>query len=183
MAEPKPFLPVQPVCGIIAASDEAFQEAEAGLEGLLGPVQARSPRFAFSLTDYYVAEMGPGLKRGFLSFARLIEPERLAGLKLATNALEGAIRRRFASSLRPVNLDPGYLTKAALIMATAKDFSHRIPLAAGIYAHLEFLFARNGGIRSLDWTYPDFLQTGYQKFFLEVRQRYLGELKKAPVGI
>jgi hypothetical protein len=182
MAEPKPFTPVKPVCGIIASSEAAFKEAEAGLTEILGPVQARSPLFAFQVTNYYEAEMGPGLKRGFLSFAGMIRPERLADLKLSTNALERAIAGRLASGARPVNLDPGYLTRAALIMATAKDFSHRVPLADGIYAHLEFLFAKAGGIRRLDWTYPDFLQAGYQEFFLEVRRTYVAELRASADG-
>jgi hypothetical protein len=61
-------------------------------------------------------------------------------------------------------------------MATTKDFSHRIPLANGIYAHLELLFS-NTGVRLLDWTYPDFRQEGYQRFFLEARRLYLRQVK------
>jgi hypothetical protein len=176
MACPRPFLPVKPVCGLIAADEAAFRAAESGLVEILGQVQRRSPTFEFTATDYYVPEMGPGLKRRFLSFAGLIGPEGLPGLKIRSNALEETIRRLLGSPRRPVNIDPGYLTRAALIMATAKDFSHRIPLADGIYAHLEFLFTRTG-IRLLDWTYPDYAQEGYQAFFLEVRRGYLAELK------
>ncbi len=64
------------------------------------------------------------------------------------------VRQERGVTGRPVNIDPGYLTASALVMATAKDFAHRIPLAGGIYAHLEFLFTRTG-VRTLDWTYPD----------------------------
>jgi hypothetical protein len=149
---------------------------------ILGPVDERSPRFVFNATDYYAREMGSGLVRVFLSFRSLIEPERLAGLKLASNALEEAIGRSLGSGApRVVNIDPGYLTRAALIMATTKDFSHRVPLADGIYAHLELLFARSG-VRLLDWTYPDFRQPGYQDFFVGVRRCYLAELKGAGGG-
>lgn len=176
MARPRPFLPVKPVCGLIASDEEAFRAAEAGLVELLGGIEMRSGRFAFTATDYYVPEMGPGLERQFLSFAGLIGPERLAGLKIRSNGLEGEIQRRLGSPGRAVNIDPGYLTRAALIMATAKDFSHRIPLTDGIYAHLEFLFTRTG-IRRLAWTYPDFDQEGYRDFFLAVRRGYLAELK------
>ena len=176
MALPQPSLPVKPVCGLIAATEEAFRAAEAGMIEHLGAVEARSSRFDFTATDYYVPEMGPGLKRQFLSFAGLIEPERLAALKIRSNALEGRIRTLLDSERRAVNIDPGYLTRAALVMATAKDFSHRIPLADGIYAHLELLFTRTG-IRRLDWTYPDYDQEGYRDFFLAVRRAYLAELK------
>jgi hypothetical protein len=78
-----------------------------------------------------------------------------------------------------VNIDPGYLTASALVMATAKDFSHRIPLGQGIYAHLEFLFTRTG-VKILDWTYPDFRRRPCQEFFRAVRAIYLTDLRDRP---
>jgi Domain of unknown function (DUF4416) len=174
MADPKPFTPVKLICGIISSAPDAAAEAERRLVALYGAVDLRSPVFPFDLTDYYEAEMGPGLERRFLSFAELIRPEALAGVKLRTNALEQQIRRDSGSALRVVNLDPGYVTAAALIMATAKDFAHRVPLGQGIYAHLEFLFSRTG-IKILDWTYPDLRGEGYREFFRDVRTSYLEE--------
>jgi hypothetical protein len=172
MADPNPFMPVKLVCGIISSAPDAAAEAERRLVALYGAVDLRSPVFAFDMTYYYEAEMGPGLERRFLSFAELIRPEALAGIKLRTNALEQEIRRDSDSALRVVNLDPGYVTAAALVMATAKDFAHRIPLREGIYAHLEFLFSKTG-IKFLDWTYPDLRVEGYREFFRDVRTRYL----------
>jgi hypothetical protein len=176
MAEPKPFRPVKLVCGIIAAEDDYFETAESRLAALWGEIDARSERFPFRSTDYYEPEMGTGLRRSFASFARLIVPEKLVEVKLRTNALEEEIRRANGAGRRVVNLDPGYLTAAALFMATAKDFSHRVPLRDGIYAHLEFLFSKNG-VRRLDWTYPDFAHPGYGTYFLAVRRIYLRQLK------
>jgi len=182
MAEIRSFPPVKLMCGIIAARDEHFIRAEEKLAGLYGPIDSQSARFAFDLTNYYEVEMGPGLKRGFISFDRLIDPSGLAAIKIRTNGLEKEIAAEFGTDRQPgrrsriVNLDPGYLTAAALIMATAKDFSHRIPLQEGIYGHLEFLFTKTG-IRRLDWTYPDFAQEGYQAYFLSLRREYLRRLK------
>ena len=85
------------------------------------------------------------------------------------------IREELKEARRIVNLDPGYLTQAALIMATAKDFAHRIPVQQGIYAHLELLFGKKDA-KTLDWTYPDFKTEEYQKFFSEVRQIYLSQV-------
>jgi hypothetical protein len=178
MASPKPFDPVKLVCGIISAADEHFSEAEARLEALHGPIDLRSPAFDFSLTDYYEPQMGVGLKRKFLSFANLIDPARLAAIKIETNTLEEKIRSDLGLDFRAVNIDPGIVTPAALIMATAKDFAHRVPLRHGIYAHLEFLFSRTG-LHFLSWTYPDFRQEGYVRYFLEVRNAYFAERKKA----
>jgi hypothetical protein len=177
MAEAKPFVPVKLVCGIIAGEDRVFGMAEAALADSFGPIDLRSDRFRFEATGYYEGEMGKDLDRAFVSFGRLIEPERLSEIKIRTNALEREIGDRIGADRRAVNLDPGYVTTAALIMATTKNFSHRIPLRQGIYAHLEFLFAKNG-LRRLDWTYPDFRTPVYERFFLEVRRTYLGQVRE-----
>jgi hypothetical protein len=177
MAEIKGFHPVKLVCGVIFSKEEHLQKAEDRLIELYGPADSRSSHFDFDLTDYYEPEMGKNLKRTFLSFFDLIRPERLSEIKVRSNALEKEIRREFEADIRIINLDPGYLTPAALIMATAKDFSHRVPLAHGIYAHLEFLFTKSG-IRRFDWTYPDFLKEAYQAYFLAVRKTYLEQLRR-----
>ncbi|RFT16071.1 MAG: hypothetical protein OP8BY_2077 [Candidatus Saccharicenans subterraneus] len=177
MAEIKPYKPVKLVCGIIFPGEEIRKQAEANLSERFGPVDLASPSFPFTYTDYYQPQMGTGLNRAFVSFARLIQPEELAGIKVWTNQLEDSFRLRFQEPARPVNLDPGYLSASALVMATAKDFSHRIPIGQGIYAHLELLFTRKG-VRLLDWTYPDFRHQEYQDFFLRVREIYLRQLRE-----
>jgi hypothetical protein len=122
--------------------------------------------------------MGTGpLKRIFFSFRDPRSPEELSAIKLKTNALEEEIRLALGVSHRPVNIDPGYLTSSALVMATAKDFSHRIPLRDGIYAHLELMFTKHG-VRCLEWTYPDFRQPDYHDFFLAARKSCLSQLKE-----
>jgi hypothetical protein len=178
MAEIRPFPPAKLVCGIIAADDGRFGRAESALSGIFGPIDGRSGRIPFDLSSYYEPEMGAGLKREFLGFARLVSPESLSGIKLRTNALERELGPAGGPSGRAVNIDPGIITGAALIMATAKDFAHRVPLREGIYGHLEFLFGR-GGIRFLDWTYPDVRAGRYTPFFLEARKRLLEALKAA----
>lgn len=175
MAEVKPFLPAKLICGLIAREEIYFEEAEKQLVNLFGPVDLRSSFFIFNFTDYYIREMGPNLKRRFLSFVNLQDPSVLSQIKHQTNDLERKLRQMFKASRRVVNLDPGIMTPSALIMATAKNFAHRIPLQDGIYAHLELLF-RHNSIKTLDWTYPDFRQKVYYPFFLEVRKIYLGQL-------
>jgi hypothetical protein len=176
MTEPKPFLPVKLICGIIASKKRYFKRAEERLVELYGPLDLSSPLFEFVFTDYYEKEMGRNLKRRFLSFANLIPPEGLSEIKIQTNAFEQEIKEEMKASQRIVNLDPGYLTGSTLIMATAKDFAHRIPLQHGIYAHLEFLFGKKE-VRRLSWTYPDYETEGYQTFFLDVRRIYLSQIK------
>ncbi len=156
----------------MAGQEVLFDRSREILVSSFGPIDAESERFDFGLTDYYARFMGPGLKRMFVSFARLVPPDRLSAFKIQTNALEAMVEPEAGEFDRSVNLDPGYVTRAALIMATAKDFSHRIPLQDGIYAHLELLFEK-GGIRCLPWTYPDFRDGRYTGFFLKVRGIYM----------
>jgi hypothetical protein len=176
MAQPKAFAPVKLICGVIYNEDVLYEEARRRLIGEWGSVDLESPAFAFDLTDYYQSEMGTALKRRFMSFSGLVTPELLPQAKLRTIELEEAFRGETGVEGRPVNIDPGYLTAAALVMATAKDFSHRIPLGRGIYAHLEFLFTK-AGVKTLDWTYPDFRTGPCQEFFRTVRELYLRQLR------
>jgi hypothetical protein len=177
MAEPKPFSPAKLICGIIAGEMDVFQKTQEKLSSLFGAVDVQSPFFSFDFTDYYREQMGQHLKRKFISFKDLIRPEKLSRIKLMTNRLEEEIGEHFHGCPRAVNIDPGYILPSALIMATAKNFAHRVPLQHGIYGHLEFLFGKEE-IRTLAWTYPDYSTPGYRSFFLEVRQAYLSQLKK-----
>ncbi len=176
MTAPKPFSPVKLICGIIALEENFFKKAEERLVELYGPMDLASPLFTFDFTDYYEEQMGQNLKRKFVSFDNLIFPENLGEIKIRTNALEEEIKEELKAGKRIVNLDPGYMTASALIMATAKDFAHRIPLQYGIYAHLELLFGKDD-VRMLSWTYPDFETKGYQIFLLDVRRIYLAQLQ------
>jgi hypothetical protein len=177
LTAPRPFAPVKLICGIIASHDRINLSAEERLVQHYGAFDSKSQSFPFDFTNYYEKQMGKNLKRKFVSFANLIEPERLSAIKLETNRMEEEIREEFQATNRVVNLDPGFLTLSALIMATAKDFSHRVPLQNGIYAHLELLFGRDE-VRMLDWTYPDFKTKEYQEFFLKIRRNYLSQLRK-----
>jgi hypothetical protein len=176
MAEIKGFAPAKLVCGVMAGDEAHFAGAEAKLAEAFGPVDGRSGWFPFDFTDYYESLMGGGLQRGFLSFERPVPPDRLSEIKIRTDALEDELAEMWNPEGRPVNLDPGILTSAALVMATAKNFSHRVPLRDGIYGHLEFLYAKNG-IRRLEWTYPDFRDDRYVPFFLAARRIHLRRLK------
>jgi len=179
MAEAEPFLPVKLICGIIASKEIYIKKAEQSLVKLYGPFDLESPLFSFNLTDYYEKQMGKNLERKYLSFVNLICPEKLSEIKIRTNRLEEEVKKYFKAQKRVVNLDPGYITSSSLIMATVKNFAHRIPLQKGIYAHLELLFGKKE-VRTLAWTYPDYRQEDYQMFFTRVRQIYLSQLLNLP---
>jgi hypothetical protein len=175
MAEARPFAPVKLICGMIAGTESVFQNTEEALKRDFGPVDVVSESFPFNLTDYYEKQMGPSLLRKFLSFERLIKPDEMSGIKLRTNRMEAEVREISQAESRIVNIDPGCLDGSSLVMATAKDFAHRIPLDKGIYAHLELLFGQDS-VKTLEWTYPDFRSARYHTWLLMVRQRYFEQL-------
>jgi hypothetical protein len=176
MAQPKGFSPVKLICGVIYREDTLCAEVKSRLEAEWGRVDSESPAFPFDLTGYYEDEMGGGLARRFLSFETLVPPESLPEAKLWAIELESMIREERGVTGRPVNIDPGHLSASAVVMATAKDFAHRVPLGRGIYAHLELLFTKTG-VRTLDWTYPDLRREPPQTYFREVREIYLRQLR------
>lgn len=161
-------------CGVLAAGGDALESARCELAALFGPIDVVSETVPFTFTSYYEPEMGPGLLRQFVAFERLVDPDCLAGVKLQTNALEMRFTREPADGRpgRAVNLDPGLISPANLVLATGKNFAHRIYLADGIYAELTLLF-RHGAISTFEWTYPDFRAPFCQTFALAARKRLL----------
>ena len=177
MAQPRSPLPAKLVVGMISGFDDAFRLAEAELPAQLGGIDFRSPEFPFDLTDYYEEQMGANLKRRFLSFAGLIDPDRLAEIKLQTNALERKLGAEHNwTVIRPINIDPGYVTSSKLVLATAKDYSHRIYIGRGIYAEVTLSFV-SGHFEPSPWTYPDYRTDQYLSWFGEVREMYTKALK------
>jgi len=171
MAQPKPVEPVKLICGIIAADDEVLAVAKQELEQHLGPVDGETDVVPFDFTEYYREEMGDGLLRQLVSFERRIDPATLADVKLLTNRLELDLAVDAGErKARRVNLDPGYVTGTALVLATVKNQPHRIYLRDGIYAEVTLRFRKNKCIYS-DWTYPDFKSGRYAGFLLGVRNQ------------
>jgi len=116
------------------------------------------------------------LCRVLWSFETLLAPEALASVKRQTNTLE----RAFASWdgqgwRRRVNLDPGYVDLAKLVLATTKDRQHRLYLGQGMYAEVTLRFT-GGHFVPWEWTYPDYRTPEYLSFFDTVRQRYRQQL-------
>jgi hypothetical protein len=174
--EPKP---VKLICGLLCADKALLGRMQKRLEAEYGPIDVVADMQPFDFTHYYDDEMGEGLYRGFVSFRRLIDPGRLAEIKIATNEIEACCagdvregRESWTAAIpppaRPVNLDPGYLAPSKLILASMKDFSHRIYLRDGVYAEVTLQY-RNGW-QSLPWTFPDYASGRYDEFFHQARE-------------
>ena len=142
-----------------------------------GPLALASPAFDFSETDYYRPTMGPALRKSFLTFVRPLDPAELPDLKLLTNAWEAEYAGAGGhDEPRPLNLDPGYLTLGKLVLASTKDFAHRIYLRDGIYAEVT-LYYKHHRWEHHEYTFADYRREDYQRFFSECRE-YLHRLQR-----
>lgn len=164
--------------GLICCEHEIRDEAEAALAEEFGPFAADRLEFPYDHTDYYRAEMGADLIRIFRVCRETVLQEDLAAFKHRAGVLE----RRFADASgdtprRRVNIDPGLITLASLILASTKGYAHRIYLGQGIHAEVTLIF-RGGGFQALEWTYPDYRRPETLAFFTKVRDGWRAELRQ-----
>ncbi|MBN3039078.1 MAG: DUF4416 family protein [Candidatus Omnitrophica bacterium] len=167
--------PVKLVVGTIFSSEGVLIKAKKKLENRFGPVDFASEIMAFDFTDYYEKEMGKNLKRQFLSFEKLVWPSQLWHIKRYTNRLERDLRGPASGHSRNINLDPGYIAASKLVLATCKNYSHRIYLDKGIYAEVTLSF-RDGVFEPWPWTYPDYRSDRYIHCFNTIRELYLKQI-------
>ena len=170
MAQPANPPVVKLICGMISARAELFDQVLSPLAETFGPVEAVSEVFDFDLTHYYDEQMGSPLYRRFVCFAGVADPSTLAEAKLKTHAIEADFAARYDFAPRPINLDVGYIEPAKLILASMKNFSHRVYLSGGVYAEVTLLY-RKGRWEALEWTFPDFASGRYDAFLTGVRRR------------
>ena len=163
---------VKLITGIITSSEDIFNKAERALSRYFGPVDFKSQIIDFDFTDYYEKEMGKGLKRRFISFKKLIDPARLPRIKLLANRLEERLSQGKGQIKRAVNIDPGYITDAKLVLASTKDYNHRIYIDKGIYAEVT-LYYQDDSFQAWGWTYPDYKSRYYITVFNQIRSIFI----------
>lgn len=164
---------VKLITGFIFKDEEPFNLACRLLERKFGKIDFESQSLAFIHTSYYEKELGKDLKRKFVSFKKLIPPQKLCSIKLFTNNIEAKLSKQ---GLRRVNIDPGYLDLSKLILASTKDFKHRIYLAKGIFAEVTLYF-QGKSFKAWEWTYPDYKGQDYIEIFNSIRNIYAGQIK------
>ena len=76
-----------------------------------------------------------------------------------------------------INIDPGYLLMERFVLATGKNYSHRIYIGQNIYADLTLTYEK-GHFKTLPWTYPDYAGEPIQSFLNKVRKRYAVDIKR-----
>ena len=143
------------------------------VSGHFGEILLQSPVFAFTFSEYYEKEMGRNLRKVFFLLDKLIDPAELPEWKLRALELE---EQHAEAGRRTINLDPGYLELPKLVLATTKNFAHRIYLGRGIYADVQ-LYMRNGNFQANPWTYPDYKHPEHLLFFEQARKKYFEKMK------
>jgi hypothetical protein len=173
MGRIKKHPPVKLIIGFIFKDGVILKKSIALLKKCFGSIDFESQVLEFTHTDYYEKEFGKNLKRKFISFKRLIQPQDLPKIKIRTNAIE---KKLSLASRRTINIDPGYLDLSKLILATTKDYRQRIYLNKGIYAEIT-LFYQDKSFRTWDWTYPDYKSVEYIAIFNQIRNIYAQQIK------
>ncbi|MBG0790403.1 MAG: DUF4416 family protein [Desulfovibrionaceae bacterium] len=175
MSIPKQPDPGLLVLSILGSDWNAFWPAvKDDLEQAFGPVDEVSPLFDFTETDYYDEELGIPIRRRLVSFDKLRPLDELADIKLFTNTLE---IRYATGGKRLFNLDPGFLTQQSLVLATGKNYSHRIYLKDGIWADLTLMWQKKRWV-DFPWTFPDYAGEAMKSRLTKLRQSYKNKQSK-----
>jgi hypothetical protein len=173
MSKPRPPLPVKPVVSMLLAREDLRPAVVERLSRFFGPPDLVGPWWPFTASDYYEPEMGPHLGRSLVSFLHLADPGQLAGWKVFTNGVEEGFT---LGGRRLINLDPGYVAKERLVLATGKNYTHRIYLTQGIFGDLTLVYSQ-GDFQPLPWSYPDYARGALPGLLGQVRKKYLWQLK------
>jgi len=171
MAHLRKPLPVKLFIGMLSPEPALFAECSALFRAAYGPIDLESEALPWSVSEYYRDEMGGGLYRKFVFFDGLMDPDRLPAVKLFAAKTEAHFPRLSTGPLqRRINLDPGYITEAKVVLATTKDFSHRIYIGSGVYAEVTLRYdSKEQSFAALDHTYFDFRTPAYIAFFNRAR--------------
>ncbi len=164
--------PIKIFCGLIG-SPEAIERVKHRLIGTFGEIDCESKLLKFDFTRYYHAEMGENLWRKWISFRPLRERGYLSLAKFLCVRIEKELSD---GEKRRINIDPGYLDDAQVVLATTKNYSHRLYIGMGYYAEVTLIY-RGGSFHVQEWTYPDYRIDEAISFFSSARNAYLTQIK------
>lgn len=172
--------PCVPFVAAFSSRAELLESVWEQLEHAWGPIADRSPAFDFVESEYYHSSMGTGLKKQLALFRDSCDPSDLADRKLFCNDLES----KFASTsfpLRPVNIDPGYVSLTKLVLASTKNREHRIYLRNGVYGEVTLAY-RDQAWQPMPWTYADYQREDFRTFLAAARRRFAQSIPAQAVG-
>jgi hypothetical protein len=149
--------------GALFSKEDIYLKALRQLEDCFGEMLMESPARQWDFSEHYKEELGEPIFRRFIFFRELIEQDRLAAAKIKACEIENSLS---VNGKRTINLDPGYLTAAKLVLASTKDYSHRIYLTDGIFAEVTLSYSKDK-VRYVPFphTYRDYYDDRYLLLF------------------
>lgn len=160
--------------GTLYSDQQVFLHSKEILERDFGQELLTTPPLPWDYSPYYRNELGSPIARQFIFFKDLFDTGTLADIKIRTTEIEDSLS---TGGKRRINLDPGYLTLAKVVLASTKNYSHRLNLGKRIYGEVTLIYAeKEGSFKSHLFTYRDYQEKSCIDMFLSVRQI----LKKIP---
>jgi len=159
--------------------EEYLPEVEKRLISPAGALEFRSELYRFSdFSSYYDSETGGEVWKYLAGAEGVLSPEEIVRIK---RVVEG-IQERFlfesdGTVCRQVNIDPGYINGWQVVLASVKNFTHRIYLGRGVYAETTLLYQK-GAFQSLPWTYADYASRPVQEFLKMARDEWSRQVTK-----
>ena len=175
MSRPRPPFPAKLIIGVFLREKQLLPPLLDQLTTEFGDIDLVSHWMPFDYTRYYESEMGKNLFRRMMAFRKPVAQEALAAIKQFTNSLESAAAR---DGQRRFNIDPGYLLQERFVLATGKNFTHRIYIGNSIYADLTLIYQK-GAFQALPWTFPDYQGKTMHLFLKRARNKYIMDIKQS----
>ncbi len=165
-------LPVKLFIGMLSPEPALFSACADGLSKNYGPIDYQSEIVPWTTSDFYKEEMGPGILRQFIFFERLMDPGDLSLIKINTISIEKNLAVPAGNLVRRrINIDPGYVTEAKVVLATTKDYSHRLYIGNDIYAEVTLRYGnKDRSFTPFDHTYLDYGSETYITMFNKARE-------------
>jgi hypothetical protein len=151
--------------GCLFSFQEIYDAALAVLKKDFGNILLETPSLPWTHSEYYAEEIGEPLYRNFIFFDTVIDTSLLPDAKVRIMDIENDFSK---DRKRQINLDPGYLSLAKVVLASRKNYSHRIYLGKLVFAELELIF-KEGAFHALPYTYADYKDEWSIKIFTQAR--------------
>jgi hypothetical protein len=151
--------------GALFVREEPCRKGIRKLREIYGPLLRETQAEPWEYSEYYRNELGWPIMRKFVFFKRAIGQEGLKDIKLRTNQIEAEM---YEDGKRQINIDPGYLTLAKVVLASTKDYSHRVYMGGGIFVEATLIY-KAGTFQPHIFTYPDYREERNIRMFNEMR--------------
>jgi hypothetical protein len=151
--------------GTLYNDPEIFSRSKEIIQKIFGDILFASPPSPWDYSLHYKDELGWPIVRQFIFFKDLLDAGNLPRIKLKTNEIEEVLS---FNNRRGINLDPGYLTLAKVVLASTKNYSHRIYLGEGIYGEVALVY-RDNTFKPHLFTYRDFQDRDCIELFVSAR--------------